>query len=248
VTADAVYGGDPALRVWLEDRGVSYVLAVKGTEPLVPATRRSARATAIQLATSVPAEQWVACSAGHGAKGRRLYDWARIQLATPAAGGCARWLLVRRRRDGELAFYVCCGPANTSLVGLVRVAGTRWAIEEGFQQAKPRSAWTTTRFAVGRAGTGTSPWPCWPMPSWSSPAPRPPVAAQRGMRPPDQPTRPPPADRARGPPAAGRPGVDDTYPAWLGAGLVTLAPPPPDPRPPGTLSTTRTASGAGVLA
>jgi SRSO17 transposase len=49
----------------------------------------------------------------------------------------ARWLLVRRsRRDGELAFYACYGPAATPLVGLVRVAGTRWAVEEGFQQAK----------------------------------------------------------------------------------------------------------------
>jgi hypothetical protein len=49
----------------------------------------------------------------------------------------ARWLLVRRRRrDGELAFYACYGPAATPLVGLVRVAGTRWAVEEGFKQAK----------------------------------------------------------------------------------------------------------------
>jgi SRSO17 transposase len=135
VTADEVYGGDPALRRWLEDRGISYVLAVKGTEPLGTATQESA--TASQLAASVPAEQWVACSAGHGAKGRRLYDWARVKLAGPAAAGCTRWLLVRRRRrDGELAFYACYGPAGTSLVGLVRVAGTRWAIEEGFQQAK----------------------------------------------------------------------------------------------------------------
>ena len=29
--------------------------------------------------------------------------------------------------------YVCSGPASTSLVG---VAGVRWAIEDGFQQAK----------------------------------------------------------------------------------------------------------------
>jgi len=42
----------------------------------------------------------------------------------------------RSRRDGELAFYACFGPAETSLLGLVRVAGTRWAVEEGFQQAK----------------------------------------------------------------------------------------------------------------
>ena len=37
VTADEAYGGDPALRRWLEDRGLSYVLAVKCTEPLWPA-------------------------------------------------------------------------------------------------------------------------------------------------------------------------------------------------------------------
>jgi SRSO17 transposase len=85
----------------------------------------------------VPAEQWIACSAGHGAKGRRLYDWTRIKLASPATSGMARWLLVRRRRrDSELAFYACYGPAATPLVGLVRVAGTRWAVEEAFEQAK----------------------------------------------------------------------------------------------------------------
>jgi hypothetical protein len=137
VTADEVYVGDPALRRWLEDRDCCYVLAVKGAEPLLMATQGSGRATATQLATSVPPEHWVACSAGHGAKGRRLYDWVRVELAAPAAVGCKRWLLVRRsRRDGELAFYACYGPASTSLVGLVRVAGVRWAIEEGFQQAK----------------------------------------------------------------------------------------------------------------
>ena len=135
VTADEVYGGDPALRDWLEDRGLSSVLAVKGTEPLGTAT--PGPATAAQLAASLAAEQWVAASAGHGAKGRRLYDWARVELAGPAAPEMARWLLVRRRRrDGELAFYACFGPAETSLLGLVRVAGTRWAVEEGFQQAK----------------------------------------------------------------------------------------------------------------
>jgi SRSO17 transposase len=138
VTADEVYGGSPTLRQWLEGRGVSYVLAVKCTEPLViSGPDGPVRATAEQLAAAVPAEQWVTASAGQGAKGRRLYDWTRIQLAAPATAGKARWLLVRRRRrDGELAFYACSGPAGTSLVGLVRVAGTRWAVEEGFEPAK----------------------------------------------------------------------------------------------------------------
>jgi len=90
----------------------------------------------------------VTCSAGQDAKGRRLYAWAQIDLAAPATAGRARWLLVRRsRRDGELAFYACYGPTTTPLLGLVRVAGTRWAVEEGFQQAKARSTWTTTRSA-----------------------------------------------------------------------------------------------------
>jgi SRSO17 transposase len=138
VTADEVYGGSPTLRQWLEGRGVSYVLAVKCTEPLViSGPDGPVRATAEQLAAAVPAEQWVTASAGQGAKGRRLYDWTRVDLAVPATAGMARWLLVRRRRrDGELAFYACSGPAGTSLVGLVRVAGTRWAVEEGFEQAK----------------------------------------------------------------------------------------------------------------
>ena len=33
----------------------------------------------------------------------------------------------------ELAYYVCYGPAGTTLA---RVAGTRWAIEECFEEAK----------------------------------------------------------------------------------------------------------------
>jgi SRSO17 transposase len=85
VTADEAYGGDPALRCWLEARGLSYVLAVKCTEPLaIPGPNGSARASAEQLAAGVPAEQWVMASAGHGAKGRRLYDWTRVELALPA--------------------------------------------------------------------------------------------------------------------------------------------------------------------
>jgi SRSO17 transposase len=136
VTADEVYGQDPALRGWLEGRRMAHVLAIKSSE-LLAVGDGPAKLSAAQLAAAVPAEHWVGVSAGHGAKGRRLYDWTRVELATLATAGMARWLLVRRRRrDGELAFSACYGPADTSLVGLVRVAGTRWAIEDGFQQAK----------------------------------------------------------------------------------------------------------------
>jgi hypothetical protein len=149
-----------------------------------------------------------------------------------------------RRRVGLLRLL---GPAVTSLVGLVRVAGSRWRIEEGFQQAKTE---------VGLDHHQVRRWPGWyrhvtlallAMPSWSSPAPRPPLAtAQRGTRRPDQPARPAATHGARGPPAAGRPGLDGTDPAWLRAGLVQVAALPPGKRPTRTRPTTRTTSAAGV--
>jgi hypothetical protein len=108
---------------------MAYVLAIKSSE-LLAVGGGPAKRSAAQLAAAVPTERWVGASAGHGAKGRRLYDWTRIQLPPPAASRWQRWLLVRRsRRDGELAFYACFAPVDTSLVGLVRVAGSRWAIE-----------------------------------------------------------------------------------------------------------------------
>jgi SRSO17 transposase len=70
-------------------------------------------------------------------QGPRTYAWARVALTRPGWPGRGFWLLVRRRlSDGELAFYACFGPARTTLAELVRVAGTRWAVEECFQAAK----------------------------------------------------------------------------------------------------------------
>jgi SRSO17 transposase len=62
--------------------------------------------------------------------------------ADPARlAGPGFWLLARRRLlAGELAFYACSGPARTTLAELVRVAGIRWAVEEGFQAAKDQVA------------------------------------------------------------------------------------------------------------
>src|SRR6185369_12893113 len=36
----------------------------------------------------------------------------------------------------ELAYYLCCAPAGTADEELIRVAGSRWAVEECFQTAK----------------------------------------------------------------------------------------------------------------
>src|SRR6266699_1357868 len=138
VTGDEVYGGDARLRAWLEARDLSYVLAIKATQPLWAATKQGpAEVAAGELAARLPARAWRRLSAGDGAKGPRTYDWARLALVRPGWPGRGFWLLVRRRlSDGELAYYACFGPARTTLAGLVRVAGIRWAVEESFQTAK----------------------------------------------------------------------------------------------------------------
>jgi len=145
VTGDAVYGGDRRLRLWLEERDVPHVLAVKRTEPLWALTDRGpAQIAAAALAAAVPARGpggWRRLSAGDGAKGPRRYDWARVRIRHLSAAwepGNGYWLLVRRSlaNPTDLAYYVCFGPARATLATLVRVAGARWTIEEGFEATK----------------------------------------------------------------------------------------------------------------
>src|SRR3954464_6377328 len=137
VTGDEIYGGDRRLRLWLEERQMPHVLAVKSTGPLW--TRPSWRQVAAKtLAAAIPAGEWERLSAGEGAKGPRVYDWARVPIRALPEPGWDYWLLVRRSvaDPTELAYYVCFCPAGTPLAELVRVAGSRWAIEESFETAK----------------------------------------------------------------------------------------------------------------
>lgn len=135
VAGDEVYGSDRRLRVWLEQQEVAHVLAVKSNEPLWAGPRQ---VRAARLVDQVPPEEWVRLSAGDGAKGPRYYDWIRVPIRPLGAPGKGYWLLARRSiaKPDELAYYVCFGPAETTLEELVRVAGTRWAIEESFEAAK----------------------------------------------------------------------------------------------------------------
>jgi SRSO17 transposase len=134
VAADEVCGQNTGLRDWLDEHGVRYVLAVPKNF-LAGTAARTRRAD--ELAALVPAAGWQQMSCGDGAKGPRFYDWALVATASPV-----RHLLVRRpltanaKGERELAFFTCHAPAGTTLAELVRVAGTRWAVEECFQAAR----------------------------------------------------------------------------------------------------------------
>ncbi len=129
VAGDSVYGTDSAIRRELERRRVGYVLTVTSSQKLWPGT-------VSDWVAEVPANGWHRLSAGDGAKGPRLYDWARLPFRG-APQGWSKALLIRRRLgDGELTFYLTCAPEGTALADLVRVAGARWTIESTFEMAK----------------------------------------------------------------------------------------------------------------
>lgn len=135
VTGDEVYGRDRRLRVWLEEREVSYCIAVGADEYVWLDFRQHRVKAAVGM---IPAEAWSALSCGAGAKGERLYEWAAVELLSFMLGDKRRWLLVRRKigEPQEMAYYVVYADAETTLEEMVRVAGARWAIEESFETAK----------------------------------------------------------------------------------------------------------------
>jgi SRSO17 transposase len=93
VTGDTVYGGDGHLRVWLEQRQQAYVLAIAKNDTFTSEPRWG-KAEA-QMAV-LPTETWRRLSAGDGAKGPRLYDWALLPLALEPETGFRHALLARR--------------------------------------------------------------------------------------------------------------------------------------------------------
>lgn len=145
VAADSVYGVGE-LEAALRRAGKGYVLGVNSnhwfrswsTEILVAGEAKD-------IAQTLPAALWQRLSAGLGTKGERLYDWAYCPLAdldaadynAPVSGLWTRGLLIRRGlADGELAYFTTWCPSGTPIETLVRVEGTRWRVEEGFETTK----------------------------------------------------------------------------------------------------------------
>lgn len=135
VTGDSVYGDDRRLRMWLEAQPQAHVLAVSGKEYVWLDVRQRQGKT---ILAALPPEGWTRLSAGEGAKGPRWYDWRWLPLAEPLEPNWRRWLLVRRSVSDsqDLQAYVVFAPQETPLAEVVRVAGTRWTIEQLFEAAK----------------------------------------------------------------------------------------------------------------
>ena len=128
VAGDSVYGADSAIRRWAERHRRGYVMAVTSGQ-------RLGQRPVTTWAEDLPDAAWRRLSAGDGAKGPRLYDWAHLPFNGGAEGfACA--FLVRRSiaKPEEVAFHLTHAPNGTTLAELVRIAGTRWSIDQRLQQ------------------------------------------------------------------------------------------------------------------
>jgi SRSO17 transposase len=136
VVGDTVYGYDE-LRLWLEQQQQNYVLAVPETHQVW--VQGQPQPVGL-LAALLPEEAWAVLSAGEGSQGPRLYEWAWLQLPDEmeATSARARWVLIRRSLSdpSQRAYYRVAGPATITLAEVVQRAGSRWQIEEGYEQAK----------------------------------------------------------------------------------------------------------------
>ena len=140
VVADTVYGHCPDLRLWLEEQGYAYALAVPCTEAVCVETR-----TGILLADvgslahqGLRARDWQRLSQSLGTKGERLFDWARLPVVQAGAVDGRHFLVIRRCLDNpsELAYYLVFAPPDTPLATIVQAIGARWRIEEDLEATK----------------------------------------------------------------------------------------------------------------
>jgi hypothetical protein len=140
---------------------------------------------------------WQRRSCGEGSKGQRFYDWALVRFGsnlhvsdeTPA-DGFAHTLLIRRSitDPGDVTYFLAHARHRSPAATRIRVAGTRWKIEENNEQGKDLigidqhqvRTWTAWHHTITRACSPTRSSPSnaptyttAPPPAQTRPTPRP---------------------------------------------------------------------------
>jgi SRSO17 transposase len=162
VTGDEVYGDSPRLRETIQASGRFYVLAVSANtrvwterpeveEPQEDTGGRPRRARRLvqgapttrmvsEVVASLPARAWKRMTVVEGEKGPIEYDWVRklVVESRDQLPGPDVWLLARRSISDpkQIAYYLASAPVKTSLETLIRIASTRYTVEQCIEEAK----------------------------------------------------------------------------------------------------------------
>jgi SRSO17 transposase len=132
---DEVYGGLD-LRKSIRERGTGYVMAIRSNYRVTLPSGR--RLTAKDVSLLVKPGMWQRMRTGSATKD---YHWAMIETTpddTPEGQdpSHAVLLLRRHRYTGTISSYLCWTPRPVSLARLIKIAVTRWRIEEDHQLTK----------------------------------------------------------------------------------------------------------------
>ena len=135
VLADADYGSTPAFRHGLEHLGLRYAVGIRSDVRMRAAGRASAQ-TAQAIGTHIPDPEWQHVTWGHGTKGPLAARFvARRVRPTQSPGD--RWLVCERSlADDARKYYLLNLDATATLQELVRLARSRWPIEQQYRELK----------------------------------------------------------------------------------------------------------------
>jgi SRSO17 transposase len=158
ITADELYGRDGNFLDALEKDGQRYVVEVpvntsvwtedpttqmrswcgNGRPPKNP--RRDSVRSVKAVAESLPPEAWQVLQLREGAKGPLAFQFARVRVwaMRHKKPGPPVWLVIRRSLADvpEVKYYVSNADESTPLETLALVTGTRWRVEEFFEDGK----------------------------------------------------------------------------------------------------------------
>jgi SRSO17 transposase len=120
VTADSVYGADYALRRFLLEHHIPFVLAVAPNHQVRLGWQEGCASIRLdEWLTRQGRVRWSRISAGWGSKGPRWFDWTWWKRDIDVPDGWQAWVVVRR-----------------SMHQIVQVAGQRWKVEEAIERSK----------------------------------------------------------------------------------------------------------------
>ncbi len=122
VTADAAYGFSKGWRSEFEQADIFHVMATTRHDTGV--TRWALDHPVHDLFPGLPRQKRKRRSCGEGAHGRRIYDWARVEVRPWHREDRRHWVLPRRSvsRPEEISYYIAYCPAGTTLDELIRDA------------------------------------------------------------------------------------------------------------------------------
>ncbi len=135
VVADADYGTTAGFRTALERMGLRYAVAVRGLlKAWAPGA--STAETLEAMGQGLPASAWRRVRWGHGTKGPLVARFAARRVRLRHGGG-ERWALFERSlADDTRTYYVLNLDAKASRKQLVRLARSRWPIEQQYRELK----------------------------------------------------------------------------------------------------------------